>query len=196
MVETITSYKNFRFSRLPNSDNYTLNFDAVDTEYVVSKSSYGITKTPIASNTQGYSIELNKIMPNDIPTLRKSGKPVFICKELNQYWYCELPSRSLIISATKFGVEHKCALMDHECNRLSAASDEDGGCLKVRNRVLNLARYPFVTRGFQTYNLVEDCCVIVECCNYTHCARRSDLTSKEKNLLKKFLFDYYTDSNL
>ena len=113
------------------------------------------------------SFNLSEISPKEIEKHRKGGKPTFFLKMNDKYYFTEIPESLTFENSKLLGV-HRCAFAGHECQRLSAAKDEKGGCKKVRDRVKRIERYPWIKVGYETFNTKYDCFIVIECSHYEH----------------------------
>ena len=114
--------------------------------------------------TEKIDIPLKEISVKEIKALRKSTKCIFLYKNNGKYYYTEMPTR-LHIWELDVG-EHQCASANNDCKRLSAKSDEEGGCKKVRDHKLELENFPFIKRGYQVFNTQDNCFVVLDCANH------------------------------
>lgn len=107
---------------------------------------------------------LMEISVTEVQNLRKSDKPIFLYKENNALYYTEMPAR--LHSVELLAGSHQCASVNNDCVRLSAESDANGGCRKVRDRYLRIENYDFIKKGYQVINTTNNCLVVLECSNF------------------------------
>ena len=113
-------------------------------------------------------INLVEIPVEKISAIRASDLPALIMKHENRYWFCKVPWDFDIFSSN-IGGRHVCA----DCDRVSAASDEDGGCAKVRDRIRKeIECYEFITDGIQTLNVKHPTFRVLCCSNWTAYPKR------------------------
>lgn len=111
------------------------------------------------------SFELVEIEEEELKKMREEGIPYFVLKEHGRLYFSEIP-KNVTLTSSKIWGEHKCAIVGKECVRLSAKSDEEGGCEKVRNCSKMIENYPWITIGYETVNTAEDCFGVIECRHY------------------------------
>ncbi len=112
-------------------------------------------------------IRLVEVTTKKLAEYRKSRNPFLVLK-VNGRLYCTKISDELsseMENARIFG-KHKCACNGKTCERLSSASDEEGGCAKVRNYGERIENYPFITIGYETFNTNYDALIVIECLKY------------------------------
>lgn len=96
--------------------------------------------------------------------LRKNGKPGFILKETNSkgdaiYKYAEITYNTRFLNS-KIGA-HLCAASLTECEKLTPVL-----CSKVHDAEKKLELYPFITKGYESFNTSFDSFVVMQCSNY------------------------------
>lgn len=104
--------------------------------------------------------KLKKIKEDEIKNLRANGIPGFILKEKGNYYYTEINNNSKFLSSTLLGT-HICT----NCKHLSAFPDELGGCARIRNNCSNIEKFDFITLGYETFNVLQECFVVIKCKN-------------------------------
>lgn len=134
----------------------------------------------------GITIEQNfplkEISEDEIIEHRLSDVPGFILKKGDKLYYSEIPNNSRL-SNNEITEIHLCSSLSKTCKHLSAALECDGGCQKVRDISIDsypkerldyfsklisakrIEKYPFVTYGYETFNTVHNCLVVMECKN-------------------------------
>lgn len=144
-----------------------------------------LSQNPIMQREKDVHIfELSEITSDELIEHRKSGKPSFVYKVDNKYYYCEIPYNLNLVGTTFLG-QHLCGCVGHECNRLSAASDEEGGCAKVRGRSRGIERYPWITKGYETFNTGYGAFVVLECEHYEKMKPSQQFYDEENDKNKK-----------
>lgn len=130
------------------------------------------------------SVVLQEISKSDITALRKSKKPGIIVKMDSIYYYAELCDRCVIIECDAI---HKCATCEH----ITAASDENGGCPKVRDLRKRIEEYDRILWGYQVFNAYYADVSVYVCWNYERFDKRKKTNNKEFAKLMDGLKDYY-----
>ena len=105
-------------------------------------------------------IILTLISLEEAEMLRAIGMPSLIYKKNGQLFHKEI-SRSDFFS---FGT-HLCASGTSCCQKLSAASDEEGGCAKVRDvgKSKKIEKYDFIKEGYETFGVRFDSFIVLNC---------------------------------
>ena len=114
---------------------------------------------------------LVEVSSDEIDEYRKKRISFLVLKVQGKYYFTEIPKNMNFLSANILGM-HMCAKIGHECKRLSAASDENGGCQKIRDINEHINKYPWITDGFETYNTVVTVFKVAKCEHYEKCAPR------------------------
>lgn len=193
-TETISVVKNIRL------DGLTLKADRITTTYQVKRELHPKTNEPFRTlckkvlneTVDPMSFALAEVTYEKLTEYRMSGIPSFMLKLDGKFYYTRIPNDINFITANILGA-HQCAVVKHECSHLTAASDEEGGCAKVRDRSHCIERYPWITRGYETFNTKHDVFVVVNCLHYEKCPPRKKLTTEEVNRLKLSIAQYVWD---
>ena len=135
---------------------------------------------------------LAEITLEQIKELRKTDIPSFLLKEDGKYYFAKIPKQLNFTSSNLMGM-HCCANSLNTCHHLSAASDEDGGCAKVRGFSRGIERYPWITMGYETFNVCHGCFVVLKCNHFEVAPPRKPVTIKEKNEAKLLLAQFVWD---
>ena len=135
------------------------------------------------------SIDLKEISPEEIDVFRSKGISSFVLKVEGKFYYASIPNNINFIGSTILG-SHRCSTAGHECHRLSAASDEDGGCEKVRDSQKKIEVYHWITKGYQTFNTKHDFLKVVECSHYVPSAPRKKIPIEVINRAKLYLAQF------
>ena len=131
------------------------------------------------------SVILHEINAEEIATLRRSKKPGIIVKfDSKTYYYAELCDRHVII---KCGAVHKC----RSCEHVTAASDEEGGCFKVRNLKKRIEEYSFILWGYQTINVNYKDLAVYVCWNYEPFNQKGKMNKADLVKMMAGLKEYY-----
>lgn len=126
---------------------------------------------------------LVEVTTEELAIYKKNGVSSFVLKMDGKFYYSSIPKDMNLVSCETLSF-HKCALSKRECHRLSAASDENGGCAKVRDGASNIERYPWITAGYETFNTKYDCFAVFNCLHYEPCPPRRNLSPTELSNLK------------
>lgn len=151
-----------------------------------------VSKEQIDEKVEPLNFPLTEVTPEALADYRKKGVSSFVLKVDGKLYYTSIPDDISFVSSTILGA-HQCAVAGHECHRLSAASDEEGGCEKVRNRSNNIERYPWITEGYETFNTKHDSFVVVNCLHYEKCPPRKTRTTAEINNARLSLAQFVWD---
>ncbi len=151
-----------------------------------------VSKEQIDEKVEPLNFPLTEVTPEALADYRRKGVSSFVLKVSGKFYYATIPDDISFVSSTILGT-HKCAVAGHECHQLSAASDEEGGCEKVRNRSNNIERYPWITKGYETFNTKHDSFVVVNCLHYEECPPRKTFTAAEINNAKLSLAQFVWD---
>lgn len=180
-------------------DGLKLQAEKVTTTFEVLKTnnpSKILSKNLIDEKIEFLIFPLTEVTIEDLYTYRKKGISSFVLKINDTLYYTKIPKEMNFISSDILG-EHKCAIVKHECNRLSPASDEEGGCEKVRNFSKYIERYPWIKKGYETFNTRHDSFAVIECLHYQECPPRkhrshADIIASKIRLAQYFWEDVET----
>lgn len=139
-----------------------------------------VSKDQIDEVVEPMTFDLIEVTAKELASYRKNGISSFVLKVDGKLYYTSIPDNISFVSSTILGA-HRCAVAGHECNRLSAASDELGGCAKVRDRSQCIERYSWISTGYETFNTKHDSFVVVCCSHYEKCPPRKKLSAAELN---------------
>lgn len=143
-----------------------------------------VERKKLDEQVEAKTFPLREVSLEELAELRKTKVPSFVLKEDGRYYYAEISPYMTFISSSFLG-EHKCAAAGKVCNRLSAAQDEQGGCAKVRARSTNIEKYPWITKGYETFGTEgRDTFVVLECQHHEKTPARPHRTLDEINQLK------------
>lgn len=192
-VVTTTSTKNFYLD-----GNHTLLAEEVKTTSEIIHELHPTTKKPVKQlsrrelnvEVKPIRFELVEVTAEEVSIHRQNGVPGFVLKDNGKLFFTQIPETMTFLSSNLL-CPHKCAVAGKECRRLSAASDADGGCEKVRNHATYIERYPWITRGFESFNTKLDSFVVSTCEHYEKCPPRTNKHSmQEVNDLKLGIAQY------
>ena len=130
---------------------------------------------------------LVSVSAEEIAEIRRSGAPSFVIKVDGQLYYGS--TDKVTLGAYSLCGAHQCG----SCNRLSAASDEKGGCAKVRNCSKGIERYPWITTGYETFNTKHDSFVVGNCLHYEQYPTRKKISVSASNRAKLSLAQFVWD---
>ena len=150
-----------------------------------------VSKKEIESKVEPLCFPLVEVTPEMLDVYRREKKPSFVLKVDGKLYYARIPDNISFVSSDILGA-HKCSDA-HGCNRLSAASDEDGGCAKVRNRSNYIERYPWITSGYETFNTKHDSFVVTNCLHYEKYPPKQTMPTAEINRRKLSLAQFVWD---
>lgn len=187
-VEKNTIVQNIRLDGL----SY-LRMERVTTTYKVTRELHQRTKNPMGilrkeelkRDVEPLKFELKRVSVEELTSFRKMNIPSFVVKVNNEFYHTQIPKTISFVSARILG-EHKCGY----CNRLSAASDKEGGCAKVRNRSRYIERYPWIKTGYETFGTRQDSFVVVNCERYQNFPQRKKVELTKLNNLKIGIAQY------
>ena len=151
-----------------------------------------VSKEQVDEVVEPMCFHLVEVTSEELAGYRKSGISSFVLKVDGKFYYSEIPNNISFVSSSILGA-HRCAVAGHECHRLSAASDEQGGCAKVRDRSNCIERYPWITTGYETFNTKHDSFVVVNCLHYEKCPPRKKLSAIEINNARLGLAQFVWD---
>lgn len=188
ILKTVTrkSHQNANFKydekdKLISVERTTIVYEiTVEIETKTKKKLRDISRKQVDQYTKEQSFQLVPITTEKLAEKRKLQIPSMVLKEGDQLYYAEIPKNLDMYSAQILG-EHKCA---RPCKRLSAASDENGGCAKVRDSSTCIERYPWIILGYETFATTHDVFVVACCDHYTVFPPRPYKSSVEINAAK------------
>lgn len=177
MKDTITTNPNY--TATPSTQKTKSVFKNIVLDGVKTLSGEKIT----SQGVEPISFDLIEVSPEELAKYRDDGIPSFVLKVDSKLYYTSIPRNISFIDSNILGT-HQCAIAGRECNRLSAACDEDGGCEKVREQHKRIEEYSFITMGYQTFNTIHDFLKVVECSHYEPCMPRKKPSVERLNRLK------------
>ncbi len=130
------------------------------------------------------TFNLVEVTPEELAVYRSSGIPYFVLKDSGKLYFTKIQRNYNLVSHEGLLGPNLCSHVGHECHHLSAATDEDGGCAKVRSLSQCIERYPWITKGYETFNTVRDAFVVIDCTHYEKCPPRKERTVAEVNRLR------------
>lgn len=183
--ETIILYRNIRMNERKEILGEEVKSDMVVSYKKTPKMGNRLNeRKKLGERVEEKTFPLREINLEELAELRKTKKPSFVLKEDGRYYYAEISPYMTFIASSFLG-KHKCATAEKVCNLLSAAPDEEGGCEKVRNRSANIEKYPWITKGYETFGMDgRDTFVVLECQHYEKTLDRPHRTLDEVNQMK------------
>ena len=142
------------------------------------KSGNIVSNEELSSSTEELVFPMKRITLEQLKKLRATSIPSFVLKEGGNYYYAQIVRDLNLVSTLLCGC-HKCSA----CRYLSAATDEEGGCAKVRNRSYYIERYDWID-GYETFNTNRDAFVVAVCNHYGRYLPKKKQTAEEVNNLK------------
>lgn len=151
-----------------------------------------VSKQQVSVVVEHLSFDLVEVDTDTLAEYRRSKIPSFVLKVDGKFYYSEIPNNISFVSSTILGT-HKCAIAGMECHRLSAASDENGGCAKVRAYSSCIEKYSFIQTGYETFNTNHDSFIVVCCSHYEVCPPRPKKSTLEIARVKLGLAQFVWD---
>ena len=139
--------------------------------------------------------ELQAVSKEQLLRIRKEGVPIFILKVGEQIFFSQV--NSYFNTSGILGNVHQCSVNSITCARVSAASDANGGCQKVRDigKAKRIEKYDFILLGYEFANVKNDCLVVGVCKNFKE-ARQKKFSFKEKSERKLGLACYANNEKI
>ena len=124
-----------------------------------------VSKTLIDKASEDVSFKLEQTNRADLLEYRKNRESCLVYKVQKDVYYCKIPPEMTFFPQESFG-KHVCSLLKDVCFRLSAKSDDEGGCAKVRNRARGIEYYSWITKGFETFGTHKNVFIVCACKHY------------------------------
>jgi len=122
-----------------------------------------IGREKLISTDGSLSFDLKPITPKELWKLRKQQIPGFILKVNDDLFFTET-TYFLCLAEGSIFIRHLCANYKGSCcKRLSAKPDKYGGCEKVRNKSCYIEKYPWITLGYETFNVHTPQFIVCRC---------------------------------
>lgn len=139
--------------------------------------------------------DLQAVSKEQLLRIRKEGIPIFILKIGEQVFYKKINTR--FNTSGILGNVHQCCVNSITCARVSAASDANGGCQKVRDigKAKRIEKYGFILLGYEFANVKSDCLVVGVCEHFKE-AKQEKITLKEKAERKLGLASYASNEKI
>lgn len=140
------------------------------------------------AKTNSYDLQLTKISAEELKEKRIEKIPSFVLKQNGILYYTEIHHNWNLMASGILG-HHMCS----DCHRLSAASDEEGGCEKVRRRSTGIERYSWIQKGFETFGTKCNALVVTECSNFEPYPVQKKRSINDINKAKLSLAQFFYD---
>lgn len=179
-TETTSIIKNFTLDGVKalKADKVTNTFEATYHLNPKTNKRYKVVNL-VDKKVEPISFNLIEVTPKEIAVYRKNGVPSFVLKTGGKLYHTRIPKTINFLSYTISGTVHQCAGKETICNRLSAASDEQGGCAKVRDYYDCIEKYPWIATGYETFNTKYDSFIVVNCLHYEPFYPRKKISNKQ-----------------
>lgn len=151
-----------------------------------------VSKTLIEEKEEVLHFPLIEVTQQMLTYYRSENISSFVLKIDGKFYYTSIPNNLNFVDSKSLG-KHKCSSSGYLCNRLSAASDKEGGCQKVRNKSKYIEKYPWIKIGYETFGTKHDVFVVVKCEHYENCPPSKSYTPTELNSLRLGLAHFVWD---
>lgn len=155
------------------------------------------SKKVVGSTEKPTTFPLHEVDLKELRKVRESGSPFFLMKDSGRYYVTtEIPKNLVYNSSDIMMLHHMCSHGgSNVCARLTAASDKDGGCAKVRDsgKSKRIEKYPWIEKGFEICNTKNDAFIVCDCKHYKNCPPRKKYTAEEIKHLKLGLAQFMWD---
>lgn len=148
-----------------------------------------LSKRKIDEMVKPMRFPLKEVTPEELKTYRKKSVSSFVLKVEGKLYHTPIPNNISFVSSEIMG-PHRCAASGHECRRLSAASDEKGGCAKVRELSTGIEKYPWIVDGYETFSTGHDVFCVVTCQHYEKFPPRKPQSVVEFNQVRLSLAEF------
>lgn len=102
---------------------------------------------------------LRKVTVQELAELRKKKVPSFVLKVNGELLYSEIPKNMALTGFTLFG-RHLCGV---GCKCVSPGVDSEKWCKKVQEGSTGIEKYPWITKGYETFATYTECFVVIKC---------------------------------
>lgn len=109
---------------------------------------------------------LKQVTASEVKQYRRDGIPSFVLKINDTLFLTTIPKQLSLLNSKILGYHQCAAPFSPICKHLSFASDEDGGCPKVREGSKRIENYPWITIGYEVFNNVHASFRVVKCSHY------------------------------
>lgn len=143
----------------------------------------------VISGNHKYEYPLKEATEQELINLQVKRVPIFKLKRREKLYYAVIPKKMRLITPHMV-LKHKCGGDLKLCSKFSAASDEDGGCAKIRDLVpkahiekkcsfeeavvasKRIEKYDHILFGYETCNTAYDVLVVLVCSNFEEYKRK------------------------
>ena len=197
-VKTVTDtvYRNIRFE-----DCLTLRVDKLSYLYEVterlnlkkSKKYEVLSKKEISKEVEELSFHLKPVTVAELAAYRNDNISSFVLVKNGEFYWTKIPGDISFYSSKLLGGFHLCSESKKECSRLSAASDDLGGCAKVRSKATGIEKFPWITSGYETFGTSNDSFFVACCEHYKTCPEKATMSVEARNRAKLALAQFVWD---
>lgn len=124
-----------------------------------------VSKVKVSERFIPMDFSLQEISPEELAERRVKNVPSFVFQQNEKLYFTEIPETLNVYASSILGT-HLCTFPEKECCKFSAASDENGGCAKVRNFSKCIELYPWITEGYETFGTLLDSFGVTKCSHY------------------------------
>ena len=177
--------------------------------FVISDTIVQFTRTATKANEILFQKEytLNSITPEALLVERLSGKPGLVLKNGTSLYYTAIPAEMKFFTCSNIGT-HLCP----DCGHMSALSDSQGGCRKVRDKSITFSdirgsynkkqavtgskrieKYDFIELGYESFNTTQDSLLVLNCKKRVDIVPRPTPSYSEAKALKESLAEFFED---
>lgn len=108
---------------------------------------------------------LVQVSAEDLAKFRSLDISAFVLKDDGKLYYSQIPYNMSLYSSCFLGT-HMCSNAMRECSRSFSGSDKLGGCAKFRAHSTCIENFPWIIKGYETFNTRHDCFVVISCSHY------------------------------
>lgn len=139
-----------------------------------------VEKELLSSDIKDINFELREVSKEQLYEIRSKKIPSFIFKDGDKLFWTEIP-KTMNFMTKEFLGKFKCAPSGGVCDRLSAASDEQGGCAKVRDIKKCIESYDFIILGYEIFGTNFDVFHVAKCTHFKE-AKPQKVTYKQRQI--------------
>lgn len=190
-----TVYRNIRFEGLTlHVSKFSYLYEVTEKLNLKKAKKYEIiSKKEVSKEVEDLSFTLKPVTVAELAAYRNDDIPSFVLVENGEFYWSKIPGDISFYNSKLLGGIHLCSESKHECSRLSAASDELGGCAKVRNKATGIEKYPWITSGYETFGTSNDSLFVGSCSHYEVCIQKPPMSVEARNRAKLALAQYVWD---
>ena len=190
-----TVYKNIRFEGLTLLvSKFSYLYEVKEKLNLKKAKKYEIiSKKEISKKVETLSFTLKPVTVTELAVYRNDDIPSFVLVTNGDFYWTKIPEDISFYNSALLGGTHLCSESKKECSRLSAASDDLGGCAKVRNKATGIEKFPWITSGYETFGTSNDTFFVACCEHYEKCIEKSSMSVEARNRAKLALAQYVWD---